>query len=93
VDLNFEPLLTVDLRLFVDLSLQPIALRNEFVRGARVSLAVENIFDQHPRVRSADGTVPLNYQPSLLDPQGRTIRLSFRKLFFPSFTPPTRPTR
>ena len=93
VDLTFEPLLTVDLRLFVDLGLQPIALRNEFVRGARVSLAVENLFDQHPRVRSADGTVPLNYQPSLLDPQGRTLRLSFRKLFFPSFTPPSRPTR
>jgi len=93
VDLTFEPLLTVDLRLFVDLSLQPIALRNEFVRGARVSLAVENLFDQHPRVRSADGTVPLNYQPALLDPQGRTLRLSFRKLFFPSFTPPSRPTR
>lgn len=93
VDLTFEPLLTVDLRLFVDLGLQPIALRNEFVRGARVSLAVENLFDQHPRVRSADGTVPLNYQPALLDPQGRTLRLSFRKLFFPSFTPPSRPTR
>ncbi len=93
VDLSFEPLLTVDLRLFVDLSLQPIALRNEFVRGTRVSLVVENLFDQLPRVRSADGTVPLNYQPSLLDPQGRTLRLSFRKLFFPSFTPPGRPTR
>ncbi|MFN5011819.1 MAG: hypothetical protein ACK5F5_11490 [Gammaproteobacteria bacterium] len=93
VDLTFEPLLTVDLRLFVDLSLQPIALRNEAVRGVRLSLVVENLFDQHPRVRSADGTVPLNYQPSLLDPQGRTLRLSFRKLFFPSFTPPSRPTR
>lgn len=92
VDLGFEPLLTVDLRLFVDLGLQPIALRNPSVRGVRISFAVENLFDQHPRVRAADGTVPLNYQPSLLDPQGRTLRLSFRKLFFPSFTPPTRPT-
>jgi hypothetical protein len=93
VDLDFEPLLTVDLRLFVDLGLQPIALRNESVRGVRVSLVMENLFDQHPRVRAADGTVPLNYQPSLLDPQGRTLRLSFRKLFFPSFTPSARPTR
>lgn len=93
VDLTFKPLLTVDLRLFADLGLQRFALRNEFVRGARVSLVVENLFDQLPRVRSADGTVPLNYQPSLLDPQGRTLRLSFRKLFFPSFTPPSRPTR
>jgi hypothetical protein len=93
VDLTFKPLLTVDLRLFADLGLQRFALRNEFVRGARVSLVVENLFDQLPRVRSADGTVPLNSQPALLDPQGRTLRLSFRKLFFPSFTPPSRPTR
>jgi len=44
-------------------------------------------------VRDAAGAVPLNYQPSLLDPQGRAIRLSFRKLFFPSFAPPGRDTR
>ena len=28
--------------------------------------------------------VPLNYQPGLLDPLGRTIMISFRKLFLPS---------
>ena len=30
------------------------------------------------------GNVPLNYQPDLLDPLGRTIMISFRKLFLPS---------
>jgi len=30
------------------------------------------------------GGVPLNYQPDLLDPLGRTIMISFRKLFLPS---------
>ena len=30
-----------------------------------------------------NGAVPLNYQPDLLDPLGRTIMISFRKLFLP----------
>jgi hypothetical protein len=28
--------------------------------------------------------VPFSYQPDLLDPLGRTIMISFRKLFLPS---------
>jgi hypothetical protein len=35
-------------------------------------------------VRDAAGNVPLSYQPDLLDPLGRTIMISFRKLFLPS---------
>ena len=30
------------------------------------------------------GEVPLNYQADLLDPLGRTVMISFRKLFLPS---------
>jgi outer membrane receptor protein involved in Fe transport len=93
VDLDFAPLWAVDLRLFADLGLQPWARDKEFLRGVRVTFAVENLFDDLPRVRDAAGAVPFNYQPSLLDPQGRAIRLSFRKLFFPSFAPPARDTR
>ena len=93
VDLAFEPLWSVDLRLFADLGLQPWARDKAFLRGVRVTFAAENLFDELPQVRDAVGAVPLNYQPSLLDPQGRAIRLSFRKLFFPSFVPPARGTR
>ena len=93
VDLEFEPLWSVDLRLFADLGLQPWARDKAFLRGVRVTFAAENLFDELPQVRDAVGAVPLNYQPSLLDPQGRAIRLSFRKLFFPSFVPPVRDTR
>jgi phosphoribosylformylglycinamidine (FGAM) synthase PurS component len=42
-------------------------------------------------VRNAQGVTPINYQPDLLDPQGRTIRLTVRKVFFPAFAPQTRP--
>ena len=34
-------------------------------------------------MHDAAGNVPLSYQPGLLDPLGRTIMISFRKLFLP----------
>lgn len=87
-DLDFAALTTVNLRLFADLGLQPWARNHEFLRGARLSLVIGNLFNERQKVRAADGSVPVNYQPDLLDPQGRNIRLNFRKLFFPNFTPP-----
>ncbi len=53
-----------------------------WMRGARISLAVTNLFNQRQRVRDADGTTPVSYQPGYLDPLGRSVRLSVRKLFF-----------
>lgn len=44
---------------------------------------VNNLFDAKPKVRNALGEVPFSYQPDLLDPLGRTIEISFRKLFLP----------
>lgn len=89
--LQFSDLTTVGLRLFADLGLQPIAREYPALRGARLALIVDNLFDERQDVRNAQGLTPLNYQPDLLDPQGRTIRLTVRKVFFPSFTPQTRP--
>jgi hypothetical protein len=34
-------------------------------------------------VRDADGELPFSYQPDLLDPLGRTVGISIRKLFSP----------
>jgi len=33
-------------------------------------------------VRDANGVTPISYQPDYLDPTGRAVRLSIRKLFF-----------
>ena len=44
---------------------------------------VKNIFDTKPNVRDAFGGVPTGFQPDLLDPLGRTIGITFRKLFLP----------
>lgn len=87
-DLEFASLTTVNLRVFADLGLQPWARDYPFLRGARVSLVVGNLFNERQSVTAQDGAVPVIYQPDLLDPQGRTLRLTFRKLFFPAFQPP-----
>jgi len=34
-------------------------------------------------VHDATGATPISYQPAYLDPVGRKITVSFRKLFFP----------
>jgi hypothetical protein len=72
----------VGLRLFADLGQQPIARRHPWLRGARAMLSVDNLFDSRLKVRTATGATPISYQPDYLDPLGRTVRISFRKLFF-----------
>ena len=82
-DLTFGAFTTVNLRLFADLGQQRALVRSmPFFRGARVTLSVDNLLDQRLDVRDAAGLVPIGYQPDLLDPLGRSVRISFRKLFF-----------
>ena len=83
-DLHFSPLATFDLRLFANFSERfDLVSKHPWLRGASVRLEVENIFNSRPEVRNAVGVVPNTYQPDLLDPLGRTISISFRKLFLP----------
>lgn len=82
-DLRFGDLTTVNLRLFADLGQQRALVRAApFFRGTRVTLSIDNLLDQRLDVRDAAGLVPVGYQPDLLDPLGRSVRLTFRKLFF-----------
>jgi hypothetical protein len=81
-DLFFEDFATVNLRLFADLGLQIFARERPFLRGMRVSLSIDNLFNARQQVRDQFGTTPLSYQPGYLDPLGRSVRLSVRKLFF-----------
>jgi iron complex outermembrane recepter protein len=81
-DLFFDDFATVNLRLFADLGLQPFAREHPFLRGMRVSLSIDNLLDSRQQVRDRLGATPLSYQPGYLDPLGRSVRLSVRKLFF-----------
>jgi outer membrane receptor protein involved in Fe transport len=83
-DLRFSPLATFDLRLFANLGERfDLVSKHPFLRGTSLRFEVNNIFDAKPRVRDAVGEVPFSYQADLLNPLGRTISVSVRKLFLP----------
>ena len=81
-DLNFSGLTTTNFRLFANLGQLPGQGRNLWLRGARLTLNVSNLFDQRITVRDASGATPLIYQGAYIDPAGRTVRLGLRKLFY-----------
>lgn len=81
--LNFGSLATVNMRLFADLTQRLELLKKyRWMRGMRVSIAVDNLFNQRQRVTDQTGATPIAYQPGYQDPLGRSVRLSVRKLFF-----------
>ena len=70
--LHFSDLGTINFRLFDYLGQQPwVVQRVPLARGGRVT-----------QVRDQTGATPLIYQGAYLDPAGRTITLSLRKLFY-----------
>lgn len=82
-DLDFSSLATVNLRLFADLGVRrELVQKHPLLRGTRLTLSVNNLFDQQQTVRDATGVVPVTYQPDYLDPRGRVIQFSVRKLLF-----------
>jgi hypothetical protein len=82
--LDFDPLAKVNLNLFANLGERiDLIARQPWLRGTQVRLSVNNIFDAKQKVRDAAGITPVNYQPDLLDPQGRVFKISLRKLFLP----------
>ncbi|MFN3536609.1 MAG: TonB-dependent receptor, partial [Brevundimonas sp.] len=82
-DLFFNDRTTVGINAFVDLGAQErLVARWSWLEGSRINLRVQNLFDSRPDVVSSDGTTPVNYQPDFLDPEGRTVSLTFRKILF-----------
>lgn len=81
-DLRFSDLTTVNLRLFVNFEQRKkLVERVPFLKGSRIAFRVNNLFNDIQDVRDASGVVPLRYQPGFIDPLGRTVEISFRKLF------------
>ncbi len=83
-DLEFSPYFDLDLRLFANLSENfDLVSKHPFFRGASLRFDVNNILNNRPKVRNEAGLTPLSYQPDLLEPIGRTVGITFRKLFIP----------
>jgi len=81
-DLRFSDLTTFNLRLFVNLDDRgSLTEKVPFLKGSRIALRVDNIFDDIQTVRDGNGLVPLSYQPGFVDPVGRYVEIDFRKRF------------
>ncbi|ABC62590.1 hypothetical protein [Erythrobacter litoralis] len=79
-DLFIDDLATVDLRVFANIG--ELAGEEEgFLKGLRISLRADNIFDGRRVVRDQNGDTPLRFQPFLIDPTGRYLGVDIRKLF------------
>lgn len=81
-DLRFGALTKFNLRLFADLGQQKaLTEASPFFKNARLSLKIDNVLNSIQKVTDQSGTVPISYQPDLLDPQGRVLGIEFRKQF------------
>lgn len=81
-DLKFHDLATFNLRFFANLDqMSKVTGALPFLKGSRVRLAIDNLFDAQRRVTDATGNVPVNYLPGYTDPLGRYVELEWRKTF------------
>ena len=55
--------------------------QQDWARKATVTIEVVNLLDRRQHVRDAYGATPNRYQPGYLDPLGRAVKLTLRKLF------------
>jgi len=82
-DLDFSSVATINLRLWDDFT-QQRALTQKYpvLRGVRVTLNLNNLFDESIKVKDTAGPTPFLYQSAYLDPTGRVISVNLRKLFY-----------
>ncbi len=81
-DLSFSDYSTVNINLFANLADQFGGTdAPQWLKATRVSIGITNLFNSRPEVRDEAGLTPLNYQPAYLDPIGRVVSLTVRKVF------------
>ena len=77
--LYFAPLLKLDVS--VHAKLGEWLSHQSWARKTTLLIELGNPFDARQRVRDANGATPNRYQPDYLDPIGRTVKVTLRKLF------------
>ncbi len=81
--LRYSDLTTLNLRLFVNPTGRPDwIIKYPWLRGSRLTVSIDNLLNDRIFVTNAAGSTPSNLQPALIDPLGRTVRISLRKLFY-----------
>jgi hypothetical protein len=82
-NLTFSSITTLNLRLWDNFAQQRAVIKRlPWLRGTRVTIAITNLLDERVDVRDSLGATPISYQPGYIDPVGRAVTLSVRKLFF-----------
>lgn len=79
--LSFSALGTLDLRTFADLGQLPMLREQPWAKGTRLSLLVLNLLDKRQTVLDSTGITPIAFLPGYLDPIGRTVWFTIRKVF------------
>lgn len=80
--LDFGSLITANLLVFANIGDHLGRARSPaWLRGTRVTLGIVNLFNTRPDVRDSIGTTPLIYQPAYVNPLGRVVSFSLRKVF------------
>lgn len=78
-DLHFGSRFNLDVTAFV--WLRHWLPRENWLKKTKLSVQVVNPFDSYARVRDANGDTPFRYQRGFIDAQGRTFKITLRKLF------------
>ncbi|MCB2047526.1 MAG: TonB-dependent receptor [Novosphingobium sp.] len=81
-DLRFGSTFVVNARFFLNLGQrESLVEKVPFLKGTRIALTVDNIFDSRQKVTDEDGLIPLAYQRAYREPQGRVLGIDIRKMF------------
>ncbi len=80
--LDFGGIATFNLRGFIDLGRMPkLVSRAPVLKGTRIAIGVNNLFDAVQNVTDQTGATPLRYQRGYLNPEGRVFSIELRKQF------------
>ncbi|TMJ16040.1 MAG: hypothetical protein E6G94_05300 [Alphaproteobacteria bacterium] len=78
-ELRFSSIFKLNLAAFI--SIHHFLREQEWTKHTQVRVEVSNVTDSRTKVRDANGNTPNRLQGAYLDPVGRTVSLTIRKLF------------
>lgn len=80
--LRYADLVTLNMRFFLNFDQKPRILESlPFLKGSRMSLRFDNVFDTAQKVTDGNGLVPLRFGKAFQDPAGRYFEIDWRKKF------------
>jgi len=78
-ELHFSSRFNLDLSTFVWLG--HWFPKEDWLKKTKLTLQVTNPLDSYVRARDSNGDTPFRYQRAFTDPQGRTVKITLRRLF------------